>query len=330
MQQLNFKGGLQQSSPDDFVEIVNDYDSGLWFHNYFFGVLIFIGIVLFVVSLFQTKNTSAWKVLSSMAIGTGLFYIFYGFTVLDFTYDRWLYYGYAETDNIQHYAGWLAFRNSPWDFPIGKISTLSYPVRTQVSFMDSIPIVAIVAKIFSPVLPECFQYFGAYVLLCLILQAYAAIQIFSCFSKKKFVIVLQALPISFAPIMLERAFRHTALASHFLVLFSLYLYFYAKRVRHSGKEWFFVLLTILSVLIHPYFLPMVMGLLFATELDLPGLENSGPFVELQYRCRIGGMLGHRNFLCRKWISTRVRLFFYEYQCVDQSCFNQFDSVRIFR
>lgn len=67
--------------------------------------------------------------------------------------------------------------------------------------------------------------------------------------------------------MIERAFRHTALASHFLILFSLYLYFFAKKYKHSHREWFFILLSVLSVLIHPYFLPMVMGLLFATELD---------------------------------------------------------------
>lgn len=50
-----------------------------------------------------------------MFISIICFYIWFSFYPLDVNNDKWLFYGYAESDNIQHYAGWLAYRNSEND-----------------------------------------------------------------------------------------------------------------------------------------------------------------------------------------------------------------------
>lgn len=71
--------------------------------------------------------------------------------------------GYDESDIIQHYSGWLAFRNSEWSFPLGLAKDMAIEDGTYISFTDSIPWVAIFFKLFNQFLPETFQYFGLYV-----------------------------------------------------------------------------------------------------------------------------------------------------------------------
>ncbi|MBQ1547653.1 MAG: hypothetical protein IIZ61_04600, partial [Lachnospiraceae bacterium] len=82
-------------------------------------------------------------------------------TNADYVYSTW--------DTEQHYFGWVAYRNSDWHFPLGLHDGLTYPDLTSVIFTDSIPLFAILGKLLSPLLPETFQYFGIYALLCLFL-----------------------------------------------------------------------------------------------------------------------------------------------------------------
>ena len=64
-------------------------------------------------------------------IGAVIFIICYGFAVLDVTNDGWLLKG---GDLIQHYVGWKAYRQSPWQFPIGMTEGLIYPDETCVIY----------------------------------------------------------------------------------------------------------------------------------------------------------------------------------------------------
>ena len=92
-------------------------------------------------------------------IGAIVFILIYGVKVLDVTRTEWLYRG---GDLQQHYYGWEFFRKSEWTFPIGNFNTLSYPNYASIIFTDSIPLFAVIFKIFSGILPQTFQYFGTY------------------------------------------------------------------------------------------------------------------------------------------------------------------------
>ncbi len=100
-------------------------------------------------------------------IGAVIFIICYGFAVLDVTNDGWLLKG---GDLMQHYVGWKAYRQSPWQFPIGMTEGLIYPDETCVIYTDSIPLFAIFFKLLSPLLPETFQYFGLWGIMSFILM----------------------------------------------------------------------------------------------------------------------------------------------------------------
>ena len=206
-------------------------------------------------------------IITGILIGILAFGVLYGYSTLDVSYDGWIYHTYAsESDVIQHYAGWVNYRNSPWDFPIAKASILGEG-GTVISFTDSIPIVAIICKIFSSVLPETFQYFGIYILVCFVLQEIVAMKLLSLYTDNKLFITIYTLFFVFSPILIERSFRHCALASHWIILFS--IYFLLKSRRDNKIRWFgFCLLGLLTISIHPYFLPMVYGLFIINCIEM--------------------------------------------------------------
>lgn len=199
--------------------------------------------------------------------GAIIFILLYGFLPLDVTNDRWIINGYVEADIRQHYAGWLAFRNAEWSWPLGYTDKLAYPDGTIISFTDSIPLVAIFFKLINGILPEVFQYFGLYVLICFVLQGVSATYLLSEFTNNRRVIKLTSFLFIISPIMIERAFRHTGLASHFLILFSWYLYFHSRHNSYR-MEWGYSLLLGLAIAIHPYFLPMIFGIFCANILEM--------------------------------------------------------------
>lgn len=202
-------------------------------------------------------------------IGVIIFLIIYGFSPLNVTKDNWIFARYDEIDIIQHYAGWLAYRNSDWTFPIGMAENMAVGDGTVVSYLDCIPWFAIVFKVFRGILPKTFQYFGLYVLLCFVLQSIAGYKIIYFKTKNYKYSLLGAIFVCFAPILLDRAFKHTGLGSHWLILFAIYVY-----MKHcEGSKWkdyiLFTILEVLAIGIHPYFIPGIAAFAFlATVNDL--------------------------------------------------------------
>jgi len=191
---------------------------------------------------------------------------------LDVTFDDWIMRGYVERDIIQHYTGWLFYRDSSTLFPLGIAEKMAFPQGASIAFSDSIPLFAIVFKTFSKLLPETFQYFGIYNLMCYGLSGGVAALICRLFSENLFSILVFSTVISINPVMLERSFRHTALASQFLILSALYLYLISKR--GVKKRYFYLLLMVLSVMIHFYFVPMIFLIMSADILD-DAIKNKG-------------------------------------------------------
>jgi hypothetical protein len=213
-------------------------------------------------------------------VSIAVFLLIYGVTPLCVTNDAWIMAGYDEADLIQHYAGWVMFRASEWKFPLGMITDMAVGTGTMLTFTDSIPLVAIVFKLVERWLPETFQYFGWYMLACFVLQGIAAYKIVS----RKLILsgikgddlrtyVLRgcsALLLGLTPILLERSFRHTALGSQWLILFAILCFLKGRDAMRRGEEKLprgYVILNILTVLIHPYFLPMVMVFTLLTVFE---------------------------------------------------------------
>ena len=200
-------------------------------------------------------------------IGIAAFLVVYGITPLDVTNDRWIIAGYDEYDIVQHYLGWVGFRQSDWAFPLGFTPNIDVANGTIISFTDSIPWLAIIFKLFRGILPKTFQYLGLYALLCYILQSIAAFRIIHFKTKNITYSALGTLLFSFAPIMLERMMRHTALASHWFILFSILIWM-KNREKYSVRNYvYYLILMLLSIGIHPYFLPMIAGFMTLSFIE---------------------------------------------------------------
>lgn len=207
----------------------------------------------------QFINTPLGVFCCAAIIAAVFFIAFYGIKVLDPTNTDWLLTG---GDLKQHYLGWAFYRDSGWSFPIGIADNLAYPYGLPITYMDSIPLLAIPFKVIAGVLPEPFQYFGWWGLLCYMLQGGLAALIIRKWTKNPLVILLIALVFIISPIMMFRMFAHTALASHWLILLGILFIVYRAQFATLKQELIaWSVLLVLSVLIHPYFVPMSFVLL---------------------------------------------------------------------
>ena len=192
------------------------------------------------------------------------FLCIFGYRVLIPTYDDWLLFSRDGVDNMQHYQGWVAYRRTPWQFPIGLIEGILYPDKISVIYTDSVPLFAVIFKILSPILPETFQYFGIFGILCaFLLGGYASSFVFH-FTGQRVYSVICSLFFSTAFVFLHRMFYHTALSAQWIVVASLYLWLAVE----YGEEGFGVkravlwgLLSVTALLTEAYFLPMVWGIM---------------------------------------------------------------------
>lgn len=216
-------------------------------------------------TLQNAKTRRAAAALLGAAAGIAVFLLVFGTAPLALSFDGWILNGYDEADVQQHYAGWLLFRNSRWAFPLGLCGTLAWPDGTVIAYTDSVPWVSIGLKLLRGILPGTFQWFGWYVLACFALQGAAGGLLTARVGCLPFA-ALGAGLFCMMPALWERAFRHVALTSHYLILFALYtLLEYRAALRTAGAgaappryPWQFALLGFAAIGIHPYFLPPVL------------------------------------------------------------------------
>ncbi|MDR1565571.1 MAG: DUF6311 domain-containing protein [Oscillospiraceae bacterium] len=213
-------------------------------------------------------SQAAFLLVCGTLLGVVSFLIIYGIEPLNVGKDYWIINGHTEPDISQAYAGWLLFRNSPWQWPLGVARDLLYPTGHSIAFTDSIPLAAIIFKLFSPILPKAFQYFGIYSLLCFILQGIAACKLLNLFRENRLFIAMGTVFFLFSPIMIERSFRHPALSSHWLIVFAIYLYFKSKKSGYKRTYlWQYMVLNFAAFAISPYFVPVTFGITVAAVCD---------------------------------------------------------------
>jgi hypothetical protein len=172
----------------------------------------------------RPHSFSLKKYSSFLALVLGLFgfLTLVGYRVLIPTNIAWL----NISDPSTYYLGWEFFRFSKWDFPIGLNPQYGLGISNAILYSDSNPLFAIFFKFFSALLPEPFQYFGIWLLLCFLLQAYFANRLMGLITKD---LIFRLLGISFfifSPILnwrLHQNIGHLTIAGHFFILAALYL-----------------------------------------------------------------------------------------------------------
>lgn len=199
-------------------------------------------------------------------LGALAFLLVFGVSPLDVTNDAFCRGGYIEKDIQQHYAGWLLYRQSPLRFPLCVTESINRPDGSSVAYTDSIPLFAAFFRLLEPLLPQTFQYFGLFTLLCFFLQGGFGAILLRLFASGWALPLLGDLVFVFSPVLWERALRHTSLAAQFLILGALYYYVKGRREPHAPCTGLFIL-NVLAITIHPYFVPMTYAVTLALVME---------------------------------------------------------------
>ncbi|MCK4493421.1 MAG: hypothetical protein KAU26_05165 [Methylococcales bacterium] len=184
-----------------------------------------------------------------------LFYYWQGFLILNTSHTRWLLSG----DLFQNYASTLFFRYSSYNFPLGDISNVDFPVGSNIIFSDGNIFLSLIIKLLSDFLPKNFQLYGWWLLICLVLQFISAWWILKQTEVNGVVRILGAIIIGLYPAFFVRA-SHLNLMPHFILLFSIGIYF-SKYYSLIKKIIILNILLLFSEMVHFYFAPIVWGVI---------------------------------------------------------------------
>jgi hypothetical protein len=200
------------------------------------------------------------------------FHLCYGLQILIPTNVSWLM--TAMHDWGTHYLGWYFYRNEAWQFPLGQVSNYFHPLGTNVGYTDSIPLLALFFKVFAGILPEDFQYFGIWLLVCHLLAAYCTYRLCGLLGLGPLPTFLAALFVVTNPVLIFRG-MHPALCAHWLLIAGIYLYLLnPKTVAVSRILLYQALLLLISALLNPYLCFMVLGCSFIIALKLSFFDKA--------------------------------------------------------
>ncbi len=197
----------------------------------------------------QHRGLVVW--LLAITVGVTVFFAWIGYArTLDPRDVGWIFH----EDPWTHEIGWEQFRNAPlWQYPITKNGLYGLEWSSTVVFTDSIPIVALVLRPFSALLPHPCQYLGWWVLLSLILQAYFAARLVMLRTDRLRDAAIGCILFTTTPVLLERVGLQTGVGSHWLLLWALLLYLSERTA--ATRRW--TVLLLLTISIHAYLFALV-------------------------------------------------------------------------
>jgi hypothetical protein len=169
-------------------------------------------------------------------------------------------------DADANFIGWEFFRRTPIvQFPIGSSPFLGTGFSTSIVFTDSIPLLAIPFKFINFLLPETFQYFGFWLLVCFVMQSCVSYRFLKNFTTNRFILHSGSALFLIAPTFLFRltagAYGHIALCSQFLIIWSMDLF-----LRNENRTKVWLGLCTVAFLVHVYIFSMVLALFAASVL----------------------------------------------------------------
>jgi len=190
----------------------------------------------------------------ALALLAGFFYalLVMGPTPLNPRNVNWVAY-----DPAYHYVGWEMFRQDPhWHWPLTYTDRLGYPKGESVALIDLNPLMAVVLKPLSPLLPEPAQYFGIEVVLVCALQFFFAFRLLRLLIGPNPVsLALCSAFFLLAPPLNYRFWGHYSLSNQWVLIAALYVFAKAQQKSPGAARRFVIsaaVLTAISVGINPY------------------------------------------------------------------------------
>ncbi len=176
-------------------------------------------------------------------------------------------------DPAYHYIGWELLRQDPHvHWPLTYTDRLGYPEGESVALLDLNPLLAVVLRPLSSLLPEPCQYFGLEVLLSCVLQFFFGFRIFRLLLGANVAgVVLCSAFFLVSPPLNYRFMGHYSLSNHWLLLAALLVFLQVQAESPSAIQRFVIAglgLTVVSLGINPYIAFQVVALLTAGVASL--------------------------------------------------------------
>ena len=165
-------------------------------------------------------RTTELKNISLILIIAILFFFFFlGFNFSNPNNSNWL----TTFDLNSYQDAWNFFKNDKWRFPLGSLPNYGNNIGNSIVYADIIPIFAIFFKLFKKFITFNFQYYSIWIFISIFLQAYLSFKIINKFTNDNIYSSIGAIFFIFTPVFLNRLGIHIALASHWLILLSIYI-----------------------------------------------------------------------------------------------------------
>lgn len=207
------------------------------------------------------NNSVVWRNFTPLVMGIIAFFMVVGWGILDPKNVSWLL---ADFDMTLEYLGWAFYRHSPWTFPIGLNPNFGLDISSSIIYSNSMPLFAMVLKPFSSLLSEPFQFWGIWLLLCFVLQAYMSWLVIGLMTADFWIRVFATGLLIFSPPMLSQIGFHNSTVGHFPIMAALYL---VLRPNQSKRLIWWALLLPCTLLIHPYTFAMLVALWLADLIN---------------------------------------------------------------
>lgn len=164
--------------------------------------------------------------------------------------------------------GWQYYAREEWRLPLFAVESHNQPEGSVLTLSDSLPLLALPAKIIYKLTGWMPVYIGFWIALCFALQAICASRLLSALEIRDIPTqVAGILLFCYVPIMFIRI-GHATLIGHFLLLIALERYVTAKRTGLSRRGWAALCaLPVLGVLMNPNMVAMSAIFVLVTVVD---------------------------------------------------------------
>lgn len=199
---------------------------------------------------------------------------------------------------------WQYFRRTPiLQWPVTAVPAYGEGWGTIFPNSGGIALVGIPLKLLSPILPNDFQFLGAWTLLCFVLQGWFAERILAHFGLSPLERFLGAMSIVLAPIFVFRVgMTHLDLSAQWVLLAAILLYFSDRKSRHLVR-WLMLIVVSISIQIYLFVMVVVVGLasvlrrnLFSGDQRSRMKAVSGTFAIILTGLTMWWILGYSTYL----------------------------------
>ncbi|ATB50720.1 DUF6311 domain-containing protein [Corallococcus macrosporus] len=165
--------------------------------------------------------------------------------------------------------GWLFYRNAPWGLPLTRSPNQLFPHGTSVALTDANPLLAVLFKLFNPLLPADFQYHGLWLALGFALMGWFGAKLVSVVSPRPTHQWLGGLLFAMAPPLAARL-GHLLLCAHWMLVAMMWLHLRDTPDARAAKRsllWA-AALNAVAASTHPYLVAMLAPLAMALTVRL--------------------------------------------------------------